>query len=128
MMAFTSFASACAPTPKWHFTITGIDQSGNPRFCVSMQPQCAGPGVKATFFTVYGVQPGTNENHIFWAIRATDDVLLHRFDYGTTPTGYREARAAEPLQANVVYSVGPYWFKQMGEPPRYESAPAHQLK
>jgi hypothetical protein len=64
MMAFGGFASGCVP--QWHFAITGINQSANPQFCVSMQPQCAGLGVKAKVFTVYGVQPGTNENHIFW--------------------------------------------------------------
>lgn len=127
VMACAGFVSACAP--QWHFAIMGINQAANPQFCVSVRVQCAGPGVKVKAFTVYGVQPATNEHHIYWAIRAIDDVPLHRFDYGVTPKGYDQTRAPEPLQSGMIYSVGHYWFKKEGgDAVRYESTRAYGLQ
>lgn len=89
----------------YEISIINIDSSLRPTFCVSQRKNCHRGGVDVASFSIREAYPHSSPDGIMWDVFNTGNNELSELKYGEAPYGYRESKAAIPLQLNTYYLI-----------------------
>ena len=102
---------------EWRLAVTDLGDPSHPGLCVSQYRNCEGSGIPFSSFVIAEVnEQGRYVLHgklikPMWIIEPVKNVSLREIKYGKVPEGWREIKAAVPLEFGKFYSANDRYFR-----------------